>query len=216
MPEQERPPEHWKPAATTLRRVVPVAQKRHASGLTVALSYLGIHEGGNGFLRFLMRQAARPADGPSRPPGWSFASGTARVAPSRREKTAAAARWSRVTPPSRPTPRFWSSACGTPAASTSRSCASSSWICMAVPARKGPPGRVLGRSGSTFEPFGGPRGPRYPPLQTSPLNPSPPSLPVQHKWPRGTARWPQRRTRGNRRSSPRRCCPRLRSRNSGK
>jgi hypothetical protein len=56
MPEQERPPEHWKPAATTLRRVVPVAQKRHASGLTVAFSYLGIHEGGNGFLRFLMRQ----------------------------------------------------------------------------------------------------------------------------------------------------------------
>jgi hypothetical protein len=56
MPEQERPPEHWKPAATTLRRVVPVAQKREASGLTVALSYLEIHEGGNGFLRFLMRQ----------------------------------------------------------------------------------------------------------------------------------------------------------------
>ena len=44
------------PAATTLRRVVPVAQKRHASGLTVALSFLEIHEGNNGFLRFLMRQ----------------------------------------------------------------------------------------------------------------------------------------------------------------
>lgn len=56
MPEQERPPEHWKPAATTLRRVVPVAQKRHASGLTVALSYLEVHDGGNGLLRFLMRQ----------------------------------------------------------------------------------------------------------------------------------------------------------------
>ena len=56
MPEREEPTEHWKPAATTLRRVVPVAQKRHASGLTVALSFLEIHEGGNGFLRFLMRQ----------------------------------------------------------------------------------------------------------------------------------------------------------------
>ena len=56
MPEREDSPEHWKPAATTLRRVVPVAQKRHASGLTVALSYLEIHEGGNGFLRFLFRQ----------------------------------------------------------------------------------------------------------------------------------------------------------------
>lgn len=33
-----------------------MAQKRKASGLTVALSYLEIHEGGNGFLRFLMRQ----------------------------------------------------------------------------------------------------------------------------------------------------------------
>ena len=52
----ERLPEHWKPAATTLRRVVPVAQKRHASGLTVALSFLEIHEGGSGFLGFLMRQ----------------------------------------------------------------------------------------------------------------------------------------------------------------
>ena len=39
-----------------LRRVVPVAQKRHASGLTVALSFLEIHEGGNGFVRFLMCQ----------------------------------------------------------------------------------------------------------------------------------------------------------------
>jgi len=35
---------------------VPVAQKRHVSGLMVALSYLEIHEGGNGFLRFLMLQ----------------------------------------------------------------------------------------------------------------------------------------------------------------
>ena len=35
---------------------MPVAQKRHASGLTVALSFLEIHEGGNGYLRFLMRQ----------------------------------------------------------------------------------------------------------------------------------------------------------------
>ena len=48
--------EDWKPTATTIRRVVPVAQKRHASGLTVALSFLEIHEGGNGFVRFLMRQ----------------------------------------------------------------------------------------------------------------------------------------------------------------
>ena len=56
MSERQEPTERWKPAATTLRRVVPVAQKRHASGLTVALSYLEIHEGGNGFLRFLMRQ----------------------------------------------------------------------------------------------------------------------------------------------------------------
>ena len=56
MPEQEEPPGYWKPAATTLQRVVPVAQKRKASGLTVALSYLEIHEEGNGFLRFLIRQ----------------------------------------------------------------------------------------------------------------------------------------------------------------
>lgn len=56
MPEGERPREDWKPTATTLRRVVPVAQKRHASGLTIALSFLEIHEGGNGFLRLLMRQ----------------------------------------------------------------------------------------------------------------------------------------------------------------
>jgi hypothetical protein len=35
---------------------VPVAQKRKASGLTVALSFLEIHEGGNGYLRFLLRQ----------------------------------------------------------------------------------------------------------------------------------------------------------------
>lgn len=61
MSERQEPTEYWKPAATTLRQVVPVAQKRHASGLTVALSYLEIHEGGNGFLRFLMRQ-----DRPSR------------------------------------------------------------------------------------------------------------------------------------------------------
>ena len=56
MDERERPPNHWKPAATTLRRAVPVAQKRHAYGLTVALSFLEIHEGGNGFVRFLMCQ----------------------------------------------------------------------------------------------------------------------------------------------------------------
>lgn len=56
MPEREDRYEYWKPAATTLRRVVPVAQKREASGLTVALSYLEIHEGNNGYLRFLMRQ----------------------------------------------------------------------------------------------------------------------------------------------------------------
>lgn len=55
MTEQE-PPGYWHPAATTLRRVVPVAQKRKVSGLTVALSFLEIHEEGNGFLRFLMRQ----------------------------------------------------------------------------------------------------------------------------------------------------------------
>lgn len=55
MTEQE-PPGYWHPAATTVRRVVPVAQKRKVSGLTVALSFLEIHEGGNGFLRFLMRQ----------------------------------------------------------------------------------------------------------------------------------------------------------------
>lgn len=56
MDERVEPTEYWKPAATTLRRVVPVVQKRHASGLTVALSYLEIHEGGNGFMQFLMRQ----------------------------------------------------------------------------------------------------------------------------------------------------------------
>lgn len=56
MPEREEPAEHWKPSATTLGRVVPVAQKRHASGLTVALSFLEVHEGGNGLLRFLFRQ----------------------------------------------------------------------------------------------------------------------------------------------------------------
>lgn len=58
MTEQEPPDSSdlWKPAATTLKRVVPVAQKRKASGLTVTLSYLEIHEEGNGFLRFLMRQ----------------------------------------------------------------------------------------------------------------------------------------------------------------
>lgn len=60
MPEQE-PSGYWRPAATTLERVVPVTQKRKASGLTVALSYLEIHEEGKGFLRFLMRQ-----DHPSR------------------------------------------------------------------------------------------------------------------------------------------------------
>lgn len=53
---EEPPGGYWSPAATTLRRVVPVAQKRKASGLTVALSFLEIHEGGNGYLRFLMRQ----------------------------------------------------------------------------------------------------------------------------------------------------------------
>ena len=56
MPEHERPHEDWKPAATTLRRVVPVAQKCHASELTIALSFLEIHDGGSGLLRFLMRQ----------------------------------------------------------------------------------------------------------------------------------------------------------------
>lgn len=52
----QEPPGHWHPTAKSLQRVVPVAQKRKASGLTVALSFLEIHEEGNGFLRFLMRQ----------------------------------------------------------------------------------------------------------------------------------------------------------------
>ena len=52
----QKPPGHWHPAATTLERVMPVAQKRKVSGLTVALSFLEIHEDGNGYLRFLMRQ----------------------------------------------------------------------------------------------------------------------------------------------------------------
>lgn len=55
MTEQE-PTRYWHPAATTLRRVVPVAQKRKVSGLTIALSFLEIHEEGNGYLRFLMCQ----------------------------------------------------------------------------------------------------------------------------------------------------------------
>lgn len=55
MNEQE-PSEYWHPTATTLERVVPVVQKRKASGLTVALSFLETHEEGNGYLRFLMHQ----------------------------------------------------------------------------------------------------------------------------------------------------------------
>lgn len=101
----ERPSGHWKPAATTLERVVPVAQKRKASGLTVALSYLEVHEEGNGFLRFLMRQ-----DRPTRWRALTMPRLEVRVRdgsgrPLDRERTAAEARGVRAMTPSKPTPR---------------------------------------------------------------------------------------------------------------
>ena len=40
--------------ACTLRKVVPIAQRREAGGVTVALSTLELYEGGEGVLRYLV------------------------------------------------------------------------------------------------------------------------------------------------------------------
>lgn len=40
--------------ACTLRKVVPIAQRREAGGVTVALSALELYEGGEGVLRYLV------------------------------------------------------------------------------------------------------------------------------------------------------------------
>lgn len=40
--------------ASTLRKVVPIAQRREAGGITVALSALELYEGGEGVLRYLI------------------------------------------------------------------------------------------------------------------------------------------------------------------
>ena len=40
--------------ARTLRKVVPIAQRRGAGGITVALSALELYEGGEGVLRYLV------------------------------------------------------------------------------------------------------------------------------------------------------------------
>lgn len=40
--------------ACTLRKVVPIAQRREAGGITVALSALELYEGGEGVLRYLV------------------------------------------------------------------------------------------------------------------------------------------------------------------
>lgn len=40
--------------ALTLRKVLPIAQKREADGITVALSALELYEGGEGILRYLI------------------------------------------------------------------------------------------------------------------------------------------------------------------
>ena len=40
--------------ARTLRKVVPIAQRREAGGITVALSALELYEGGEGILRYLI------------------------------------------------------------------------------------------------------------------------------------------------------------------
>ena len=40
--------------ARTLRKVVPIAQRREADGITIALSALELYEGGGGILRYLI------------------------------------------------------------------------------------------------------------------------------------------------------------------
>lgn len=40
--------------ARTLRKVIPIAQKREADGITIALSALELYEGGEGILRYLI------------------------------------------------------------------------------------------------------------------------------------------------------------------
>lgn len=40
--------------ARTLRKVIPIAQKREAGGITIALSALELYEGGGGILRYLI------------------------------------------------------------------------------------------------------------------------------------------------------------------
>lgn len=47
--------------ARTLRKVVPIAQRREAGGITVALSALEIYEGGEGVLRYLISHDPKTA-----------------------------------------------------------------------------------------------------------------------------------------------------------
>ena len=53
--------------ARTLQKVVPIAQRREAGGITVALSALELYEGGEGILRYLIShdpEAAFEGGGP--------------------------------------------------------------------------------------------------------------------------------------------------------
>jgi hypothetical protein len=47
--------------ALTLRKVVPIAQRREAGGITVALSALELYEGGEGILRYLISHDPKAA-----------------------------------------------------------------------------------------------------------------------------------------------------------
>lgn len=47
--------------ARTLRKVVPIAQRRDAGGITVALSALELYEGGGGILRYLVSHDPKTA-----------------------------------------------------------------------------------------------------------------------------------------------------------
>jgi hypothetical protein len=47
--------------ARTLRKVVPIAQRREAGGITVALSALELYEGGEGILRYLISHDPKTA-----------------------------------------------------------------------------------------------------------------------------------------------------------
>lgn len=47
--------------ARTLRKVIPIAQRREANGITVALSALELYEGGGGILRYMISHDPRTA-----------------------------------------------------------------------------------------------------------------------------------------------------------